>query len=86
MFKQLDSQSTRASLIGTIQTLASSLDLETVAEGVELPEQLEEITRLGCDLVQGFLYSRPVTADDLPATIQSIQAQIKQNSTLRRIG
>ncbi len=81
----LDSKSAKASLIGTIQTLASSLGLETVAEGVELPEQLDQISRLGCDLVQGFLYSRPVTADDLPVTIYKINNLISGNEKLRNI-
>jgi EAL domain-containing protein (putative c-di-GMP-specific phosphodiesterase class I) len=34
----------------------------TVAEGVETPEQLEELRRLGCNYGQGYLFSRPVEA------------------------
>lgn len=73
---RLGGQCTKASLIDTIQTLAASLGLETVAEGVEQIEQLDHITRLGCDLVQGYFYSRPVAAKDIPATIQTIDKQL----------
>jgi diguanylate cyclase (GGDEF)-like protein/PAS domain S-box-containing protein len=45
--------------------LARRLGLETVAEGVESPDQLAELRRLGCDLAQGHLWSRTVPADRL---------------------
>ena len=67
------------SLINTILLLANGLGLETVAEGVELPEQRDEIMRLGCDLIQGYLYSRPVIADEIPKTIERIQSQSYTN-------
>lgn len=40
--------------------LAKILNMETVQEGVETKEQMEHITSLGCDHVQGFLFSRPL--------------------------
>jgi diguanylate cyclase (GGDEF)-like protein len=50
-----------ALLIGT----ARALGLELVAEGVETPDQLELVRGLGCGLVQGFFYSRPLPAAQL---------------------
>jgi EAL domain-containing protein (putative c-di-GMP-specific phosphodiesterase class I) len=47
--------------------LARRLGLETVAEGVESPDQLAELRRLGCDLAQGHLWSGAVPADRLGA-------------------
>ena len=38
-----------------------------VAEGVETTECLDVLAAMGCDLVQGYLFSRPVPADDLLA-------------------
>lgn len=44
--------------------LAHSLGLKIVAEGVETAGQLEHLRQRGCDLVQGYLFSRPVPADE----------------------
>jgi diguanylate cyclase (GGDEF)-like protein len=45
--------------------LGHALGLKVVAEGVELPTSFEALKRLGCDLVQGYLVSRPLSASDL---------------------
>jgi EAL domain-containing protein (putative c-di-GMP-specific phosphodiesterase class I) len=44
--------------------MAHSLDLKVIAEGVENKEQLEFLKSLGCDIVQGYLISRPLKAPD----------------------
>jgi EAL domain-containing protein (putative c-di-GMP-specific phosphodiesterase class I) len=43
-----------------IVTLAHSLGMDVVAEGVETAEQLTKLRELGCNFVQGYLFSRPV--------------------------
>lgn len=48
-----------AQVVKGIIDLAHLLDMEVVAEGVELPEQREFLMRVGCDHVQGFLYGHP---------------------------
>jgi diguanylate cyclase (GGDEF)-like protein len=48
-----------------IINLAHSFDLETVAEGVEEPEQAEVLARLGCRFAQGFLFAEPALASDI---------------------
>jgi diguanylate cyclase (GGDEF)-like protein/PAS domain S-box-containing protein len=52
-----------------VLAMASSLELEVVAEGVETREQLEFLRHEGCDEAQGFYYSRPVSADDFAALL-----------------
>jgi diguanylate cyclase (GGDEF)-like protein len=47
--------------------LARALRMVTVAEGVETEAQAEQLRAMGCDLAQGFLYSRPVESADLEA-------------------
>jgi diguanylate cyclase (GGDEF)-like protein/PAS domain S-box-containing protein len=51
-------------LISTIITLAHSLKLNVVAEGVETEEQARLLRLLNCDEMQGFLYSRPLPAEE----------------------
>jgi diguanylate cyclase (GGDEF)-like protein len=48
-----------------IVELARTLSLRTVAEGIEIEAQAERLDELGCDLGQGYLYSRPVPADEM---------------------
>ncbi|MFQ5426562.1 MAG: putative bifunctional diguanylate cyclase/phosphodiesterase [Gaiellales bacterium] len=54
-----------ATLTSAIVSLGRTLGLETVAEGIETPEQRAELRRLGCDYGQGFLFSPPLTSDAL---------------------
>ena len=51
-------------IIRTIVRLAESLNLAVVAEGIETREQRDLLTVMGCQRGQGFLFSRPLTADD----------------------
>ena len=51
-------------LVATIIRLAQGLDLTVVAEGVETEEQHRLLRLLGCDEMQGFLFSRPVSRQD----------------------
>jgi EAL domain-containing protein (putative c-di-GMP-specific phosphodiesterase class I) len=48
----------------TIITLAHSLDMTVIAEGVETQEQLETLGAFGVDSIQGYLVSKPIPADD----------------------
>ena len=58
-----DPQST--SIVNTIISLAHSLDLEVIAEGVETFQQARLLRLLKCDKAQGFLFARPVPADEV---------------------
>ncbi|MEW8312129.1 MAG: EAL domain-containing protein, partial [Candidatus Thiodiazotropha taylori] len=49
----------------SIIRLASSLDIKTVAEGVESGEQLRILQQEGCDMIQGYHYSRPLSGSDM---------------------
>ena len=80
---RLQHEESRQSLVNTILLLASGLNLETVAEGVETLEQKEELVTLGCHSIQGFYYSAPVLPADLPETIDSIN-RIVSDKTFNR--
>lgn len=42
--------------------MVDDLDMQTIAEGVETVEQLGYLTSIGCHLIQGFLFDRPIPA------------------------
>src|SRR5712691_1850569 len=52
-------------LVSTIISMAHSLRLKVVAEGVDAEEQAEVLDRLGCDQLQGYLFSKPVDFDEI---------------------
>ena len=52
-----------AQIVRAIVSLAHSLHLKVIAEGVETEEQLDFLRRLGCDQYQGYFCSKPVPAD-----------------------
>jgi len=56
-------------IIRTIVALGQSLDLAVVAEGVETSEQKQSLSALGCRTFQGYLFSRPVPAQELEQRI-----------------
>ena len=64
------SNSADAAICKTIITLAKSLGLQIVAEGVETAEQLRFLKQHDCDLHQGYYFSRPVAAEFIPALLQ----------------
>jgi len=57
----------------SVITLGHALNFEVVAEGVELEEQLEVLRRERCDILQGYYYSSPVTADQFVRLIDGKQ-------------
>ena len=59
-------------LVGAIVAMAAALGLSTIAEGVETSEQADRLVELGCTVAQGYYYSRPVPADQIPATLRRL--------------
>ncbi|MFO1267630.1 MAG: EAL domain-containing protein [Rubrivivax sp.] len=56
-------------IVRAVLAMAHSLNMRVTAEGVETPEQARMLRRMGCDKLQGFLFSRPVPAADIPALL-----------------
>ena len=68
-----DAEST--AIIRAVVALAGSLGMKTVAEGVSTEEQLQLVRALGCDKIQGYIFSRPVTGT-------TVRAMLGQNRKL----
>jgi diguanylate cyclase (GGDEF)-like protein/PAS domain S-box-containing protein len=58
-----------AAIVEAIITMAQSLSLKVLAEGVENSDQLHHLNQLGCDEVQGFYLAKPMPADALEGSI-----------------
>ncbi|MCA1989688.1 MAG: PAS domain S-box protein, partial [Desulfarculus sp.] len=69
--KDLPSDSDAATITEAIVSMAHTLRLKVIAEGVETREQLNFLRNLGCDYVQGFLYSRPLPAEELAVLLRA---------------
>ena len=57
-------------IVEAVVALGHSLDMVIVAEGVETAEQCEFLRGIGCDEAQGFYFSKPLEAEDLPAYLK----------------
>jgi len=66
LVRDIPSNKDNLSLTRAIVALGHSLDMQVIATGVETPEQRKFLAALGCDEMQGFLYSVPISADSLP--------------------
>ncbi len=67
----LASSEQAAPLVHTLVRLGKMLSLQTIAEGIEDGRQLALLRREGCDCGQGFFYSRPLSASDVPAFLRA---------------
>jgi diguanylate cyclase (GGDEF)-like protein/PAS domain S-box-containing protein len=63
--RMVDDPTEGPNLVRAILGLARALHLQVVAEGIELPEQLDGLRESGCETGQGFLFATPVVADDI---------------------
>ncbi len=63
-------------IVNTIIAMASSLELETIAEGVETLEELEMLKQMGCEAFQGYYFSKPLPLEQF--------TQVLQNQKIRR--
>lgn len=67
-------------ILGGMIDLAGALGLHCIAEGVETREQVTAFKKLGCHRVQGFLYYRPMSVDDISELLSKPGAVSKGNS------
>jgi hypothetical protein len=85
--KQIADPAGTRPIVETIMSLARSLGMRTVAEGVETQAQLEIIRELDCDLIQGFLFSRPISGPDVLELLRTrcSSGPLRQSPNLTRM-
>ncbi len=72
--RDLASSADAAAIIRAITALGASLGIRTTAEGVETEQQLTQLRAEGCSELQGYLFSRPIPPEHVPALIARINA------------
>jgi EAL domain-containing protein (putative c-di-GMP-specific phosphodiesterase class I) len=65
----IDSSPEDRAIVEHVVGMAQALGMVTVAEGVERPEQLQWLRRLGCKLAQGYVLSRPIPGEEFEALL-----------------
>ncbi len=68
--------STDAAIVEGVIRLAHSLDLNVVAEGVELKEQADQLRAWGCETVQGYFFARPLPAAEITTRLAAEQRSV----------
>ena len=66
-------------LLEVVIQLAESLGVPTIAEGVETAEQLLTLKAMGCDIAQGYYFSRPLPADEFEKFVTEKKEQTAEN-------
>ena len=65
-----------SNIIGSVIRMAHSLGLITVAEGVEKADQADMLQSLGCDIIQGYLYARPMPVTDYNELLAKSESEV----------
>jgi diguanylate cyclase (GGDEF)-like protein len=66
--REITAKKTDEAIVKAIILMAHSMDMKTIAEGIETEAQLRAVRALGCDMIQGFLFSKPVPPEQLGGT------------------
>ena len=72
-----DDDSRSAALAGAIVALGDSLDIATVAEGIESKEQAERMRSLGCTYGQGYFFAKPMTSAEIEAGVEGLASPMR---------
>ena len=72
--KNADEHENASLIIGCVVSLASSLSIHTICEGIETKEQAVLLTKLGCNMAQGFFFARPMPVPEFEKLAYGISA------------
>ncbi|WP_184224010.1 putative bifunctional diguanylate cyclase/phosphodiesterase [Granulicella aggregans] len=83
--RNLDQDPVRGELVRTVVHLAHNLGKKVVAEGVELPSELEYLRELECHMVQGYLLSKPLPCSLIDALLDNLNTADTRMALMRRL-
>ncbi len=69
--RDINKDSSDMAMVHAVLLMSKALNLDVIAEGVETPDQLDILNELKCPLSQGYLFSKPVSAENLPDVIEN---------------
>jgi diguanylate cyclase (GGDEF)-like protein/PAS domain S-box-containing protein len=72
--RDIDTDENDEAIVNATAVLAHAMEMKVIAEGVETPEQLDFIRNLQCEEYQGYLFSRPLPADEVVAYLSKTDA------------
>lgn len=67
---QMEVETRNHDVVSTIISLGQQLELDAIAEGIETPQQLQLLRQLGCQFGQGYLFSPPLSAQNIEVLLQ----------------
>ena len=78
------SDSTQSTMVKAIISIANSYQLKTVGEGVEVAAQYDFLVEHGCDMIQGYLFAKPMHWNNLKELIIDPNAKLVRQSSLKQ--
>lgn len=81
LLNNIDKDARQQRIVGSLTQMLHGLSVPIVAEGAETDAQFEELKRLGCDYIQGYLISKPIPHHELVEFLKTHQAPIEADFT-----
>jgi diguanylate cyclase (GGDEF)-like protein/PAS domain S-box-containing protein len=82
--RELGQDSNASAIVKAVISIGHSLDMKVIAEGVETERQMSFLVENGCDAMQGYLFSRPLGAEEFAALLERESAGGGKFSLLRQ--
>lgn len=67
---EIETDKVAQEIVSAVIKIAKSMDMETIAEGVEYQAQADILEEMGCDYIQGYLYGKPVPPDEFQKCLE----------------
>jgi EAL domain-containing protein (putative c-di-GMP-specific phosphodiesterase class I) len=83
LLNNIDKDARQQRIIGSLVQMLHGLSVPIVAEGAETEAQFAELSKLGCDYIQGFLISKPIPHDELVVFLSKQDNLTRQTQLIR---